>query len=99
MKKLILASLILFSAFAEAQDPHFSQYHSSPLTLNPAMTGFFEGDFRLSGNYRQQWWSLGTPFITGTVSYEQRIMKAKLKNDVFGIGVLGLYDQSLSGGF
>ena len=26
-----------------AQDPHFSQFFSSPMTLNPAFTGKFNG--------------------------------------------------------
>lgn len=33
-----------------AQDPHFSQYFASPLTLNPAYTGKFNG-FEISISY------------------------------------------------
>ena len=39
---------------AKAQDIHFSQYYASPLTLNPALTGKFNGHFRVSGIYRDQ---------------------------------------------
>jgi hypothetical protein len=55
MKKLLL-TLLLFSGFASvclAQDPNFSQFFASPLTLNPALTGKFDGSFRLAGNYRK----------------------------------------------
>ena len=38
-----------------AQDPHFSQFFSSPLTLNPAFTGKFDGAVRFIGDYRNQW--------------------------------------------
>ena len=38
----LLASLI---NFAKAQDPSFSQFFSSPLTLNPALTGNFNEYF------------------------------------------------------
>ncbi len=38
-----------------AQDIHFSQYYLSPLTLNPANTGNYRGDYRFFGNYRTQW--------------------------------------------
>ena len=38
----------------QAQDIHFTQYYASPLTLNPAHTGYFYGTARLSGIYRQQ---------------------------------------------
>ena len=99
MKIFFITACIIYSFSACAQDPHFSQYQASPLTLNPAMTGYFDGDFRINGNFRQQWWSVGSPYITGTISYDTKLMRAKLKNDVFGIGVLGLYDQSLNGGF
>src|SRR5881392_4144784 len=39
-----------------AQDLHFSQFFNSPLTTNPANTGFLpDGDYRLGINYRNQW--------------------------------------------
>lgn len=37
------------------QDIHFSQYYLSPLSLNPANTGNYRGDYRFFGNYRTQW--------------------------------------------
>ena len=83
-----------------AQDPHFSQYFSSPLTLNPAMTGFFDGDSRFSTNFRQQWWDVGAPFTTNTFSYDARLLQTKVKkNDIFAAGIMGLYDQSQAGSF
>ena len=41
-----------------AQDPHFSQFFASPLTLNPAFTGKFDGSWRLAANHRDQWPSI-----------------------------------------
>jgi type IX secretion system PorP/SprF family membrane protein len=79
-----------------AQDPHFSQYFASPLTMNPANTGNFEGSNRMAMNFRQQWMGVGDPFVTGTVSVDSKILRNKLNNDdKFGIGLMGLYDQSL----
>ncbi|HOA38555.1 MAG TPA: type IX secretion system membrane protein PorP/SprF, partial [Flavihumibacter sp.] len=49
---LILLTLGLFTTALKAQDPHFSQFFASPLTLNPAYTGKFNGTVRVSGNYR-----------------------------------------------
>ena len=47
MKKLkfifVLFVLTSSSLFAQ-QDVHFSQFFSSPLTLNPANAGIFNGD-------------------------------------------------------
>jgi len=46
------------------QDIHFSQYDMSPLNLNPALTGEFDGDYRFIGNHRKQWSSVTIPFTT-----------------------------------
>lgn len=51
----VLALLTVTAATLRAQDVHFSQYYASPLTLNPALTGAFDGRFRINGNYREQW--------------------------------------------
>jgi type IX secretion system PorP/SprF family membrane protein len=70
--KIYIAFLILFSANLKAQDLHFSQFYMSPLTLNPALTGVFNGNYRLTGNYRNQWQSIlpTTPFRTFAGSVE-----------------------------
>ena len=101
MNKLVngIIALILMPSMIKAQDPHFSQYYSSPLTLNPSMTGYTDGDSRFAANYRQQWWSLGSPYTTGTVSYDSKILQKKLDKDVLGFGVLALFDESSGGGF
>jgi hypothetical protein len=36
-------------------DPHFSQYYIQPMTMNPAFTGAFDGDYRVSGIWRSQY--------------------------------------------
>ena len=57
---------------ASGQDIHFSQYYASPLNLNPALTGNFDGDYRLVGNYRNQWNSVTTPYRTYSFSADAR---------------------------
>lgn len=103
MKKINLVSyafVTFFSAAINGQDPHFSQYFASPLTLNPAMTGYFKGDYRLNTNFRQQWWGVGAPFTTNTFGFDTKLMQTKVnKNDVFAVGILGLIDQSQAGAF
>ena len=102
MKKLILGVgvAVLFAGSVKAQDVHFTQYFTSPLTLNPAMTGLVEDDLRFAADYRSQWSSVSpNPYITGTLSYDMAILKGKLpEGDAIGIGLLGLYDKSGSGG-
>jgi len=92
-------SLLIFAAFISvctyAQDPHFSQFFASPLTLNPAFTGKFDGQWRLAVNHRDQWPSIPKAYVTTSGSFDFSIMKDKLPaGDVFGIGISGLSDAS-----
>lgn len=96
MRKLaILTCTLLFSLLLQAQDPHFSQFFASPLTLNPAFTGKFDGQLRLAANHRDQWPSIPKAYVTTSASVDFSILKNKIPDgDVFGIGISGLSDQS-----
>lgn len=99
MKKIVFFCAVVLSLCSFGQDPHFSQYLASPLTLNPALTGSFHGSYRITGNYRQQWWSVGSPFNTGSISFEKKVLQNKIEeNDRFAVGALLLLDESLGGG-
>jgi hypothetical protein len=43
-----LSTFSLFHSFALSQDIHFSQFHLSPVTLNPALTGAIDDDQRFT---------------------------------------------------
>ena len=90
----IFCFLILL-AEAHAQDPHFSQFFASPLTLNPALTGKFDGNLRVAGNYRNQWPTINRAFTTSTVSVDVPIMRNHISpTDTWGVGIMGYSDQS-----
>ena len=72
----------------EAQDFHFSQFDKSYLNLNPALTGSFNGTYRINGNYRNQWSSISEPFTTFAFSGEIRNPFSKIKNLHLGINFL-----------
>ena len=102
--KFILTAIVLLilamPMIGKAQDPHFSQYFSSPMTLNPALIGKGVDAGRLLVDLRSQWWgSTGTsPYNTETVSYEQRLAAQKLNNNNnLSFGLMMLTDQSNSG--
>jgi type IX secretion system PorP/SprF family membrane protein len=99
MRKFILICVILAATlFGRAQDPNFSQFFVSPLTLNPALTGKFDGSYRLALNFRNQWPSIYNAFRTYTASFDAGILKKHIPDyDQFGIGVLGLTDKSGNG--
>ena len=100
MNKLCLIAACLFpvSSFLYAQDPNFSQFHSSPLSLNPALTGKFDGTFRASGNYRDQWPAISKAFVTSTVAVDMGILTSKLaETDKWGIGIMAMTDKTANG--
>lgn len=96
MKKyLFLMCCCVWFHFAQSQDPHFSQFYASPLTLNPALTGKFDGSFRFAGNFKNQWPTINNAFTTGTGSIDFPILTNLLPEyDTWGVGFIGLNDQS-----
>lgn len=100
MKRLIL-TLILCAALVSvslAQDPNFSQFFASPLTLNPALTGKFDGVYRIAGNYRNQWPTINNAFTTATASIDFGILKKRIPDyDQFGVGIMAFTDKSGNG--
>jgi len=96
MKKysIFVIAVMLFSGL-NAQDPHFSQFFASPLTLNPAFAGKFDGTWRLAANHRDQWPSIPKAYVTTSASIDFGILKSKLpEGDIFGIGISGVSDAS-----
>ena len=55
MRVIIYISLLFLANIAFAQDLHFTQFFAAPLQVNPAQAGFFNADYRVGGNFKQQW--------------------------------------------
>ncbi len=92
----LIWSFLVASLMMSAQDYHFSQFYAAPLTLNPALTGNFNGLYRISGIYRFQWPGLttsGPAFSTPSIGVDFSLFRQKLKNSAFGVGVMFLNDQ------
>lgn len=90
----VILFLICSLSFLKAQDIHFSQYNGSHLNLNPAFTGFFDGDYRLNAIYRGQWQSVPVPYRTFGVGADMRYKPQKMRSDCFGIGLQFNNDQA-----
>jgi type IX secretion system PorP/SprF family membrane protein len=101
IRKILFVNLSFFvSIISYAQDLHFSQFYNSPLTTNPANTGFIpDADFRMGVNYRNQWNSiLNKPYVTISASGDAQFFRDKLQNGWLGLGGVLLSDKAGSGG-
>ncbi|MEZ4918253.1 MAG: PorP/SprF family type IX secretion system membrane protein [Saprospiraceae bacterium] len=93
----ILALLVSFQPnTVEAQDKHFTQFYATPLTLNPALTGAFEGRYRVGAIYRDQWRRvLDNPIRTYAVSGDFRFPASRksVRDDAVGFGLMFFNDR------
>jgi len=93
---LIFCSLLQINL--HAQDLNFSQYFNAPLLVNPANTGFIpDNDYRIGGNYRNQWSSVGTGYKTMGVWGDTKLFGNRFENGWLGIGGSILKDVAGSG--
>jgi type IX secretion system PorP/SprF family membrane protein len=98
------AFIALLSLNASAQDFHLSQYDAPPMFLNPAMTGMFDGAWRIHGHYRTQWAAVATkPYTTAGLSFDVPVKKFGIGAQVFnyraGTGAFNVFSALLSVGY
>jgi type IX secretion system PorP/SprF family membrane protein len=95
-RKYTLLTLILLTMFirAKSQDIHFSQFYASPLMQNPAFTGFFDGDYRMTAIARSQWRSVTVPYTTVGGSIDLSFRSGLSKKDMYGVGAVILSDRA-----
>lgn len=88
----IFIFLLIFVKFSAAQDVHFSQFYASPLSLNPASTGDYNGDWRIMNSFRNQWSSVtNKPYNTNALGYDRQFY---LNSEKFSMGFLFISDKS-----
>jgi type IX secretion system PorP/SprF family membrane protein len=97
--KLLVVGTLILTLVSSAQDLHFAQFFNSPLTTNPANTGFIpDGDYRLGINYRNQWSAIMTvPYKTMSAYGDVQLMKERFENGWIGLGGVVLKDVAGSG--
>lgn len=84
------------SQTGQAQDQQFTQFYATPLTLNPGMTGAFEGKYRVGMIYRDQWRKvLDNPIRTFAVAADLRFDAPgkSVYDDAMGLGILFYNDK------
>jgi type IX secretion system PorP/SprF family membrane protein len=96
MKKIYI--IVLFSIIAlglKAQDIHFSQLSETPLLLNPASTGVYDGYYRATINYKSQWAAMGNPYRTFMGSFDMPVQSKRNNHGAhLGIGAFLFSDKA-----
>lgn len=88
IKRIFWLFILLIPEMVTGQDAQFSQFYAAPLYLNPAFTGSSQLT-RVGANYRNQWPSLESNFVTFTAWADHFIDE---KNS--GIGFSVMRDQA-----
>jgi type IX secretion system PorP/SprF family membrane protein len=95
-KKCLIVFCLLCATTLYSQDVHFSQYHQFPLMINPAYTGNYNGLFRASAMYRNQYFSIpnsnGGTYQTIGLYADGSVFSKRISPDRFNIG-LNLYSD------
>ena len=97
MRKLLIVICLLLAGNLKAQDPHFSQFYNSPLNTNPALTGFFDGLYRVHSIYRDQYKVIEAPYRTFSAAADFRYHVSG--EDYYNFGVRFLRDKAGEGNF
>jgi len=89
-KNFILVGFLsmVFSVGSFAQDFHYTQYFHSPLGVNPALAGGFNGSYRINGLVRDQYRGSADKAFTGfSLNVDAPIIRGLRKQDWVGIGL------------
>lgn len=76
------------------QDIHFSQFFENAVLRNPALTGIYSGDYKVSANYRSQWGSFIVPFQTTLISAETKALLREETRDYLSFGLTAVHDKA-----
>lgn len=76
-----------------SQDIHFTNFNLMPLQQNPSMAGNFDGNYRFSGIYRNQWATVAVPFNTFGFAFDAALLENK-NGSKLGAGLFAYFDQA-----
>lgn len=80
----------IFCANIQAQDIHFSQFWEPSSFSNPTHIGNFDGNLKLSAQYRNQWSQFNTPI---TSVFADATLKINQENHYWALSMSFLRDQ------
>ncbi len=102
IRRLLVQVLYMFFLLAScySQDPVFSQFNQTANALNPALIGHFQGSYKLTVNYRDQWYSLvgfQNSYKTTYASFDYKFNPTK--KNVLTMGGMFIQDTAGEGEF
>jgi type IX secretion system PorP/SprF family membrane protein len=90
-----------FGLWSYSQDVHYTQFFTNPLILNPAQTGYYDGNYRIGFNFKAQWpWATSQSvynYHTESPYVDFSFGEKKIKVGWFGVGFNFLNDQAGDG--
>ncbi len=96
-RTVFFACFMCYVAIAMTQDIHFTHFRMAPVSFNPSLNGTFQGTYRISAIYRDQWRSVSnsspykTPFVSAEVNIAGGLL---LENDWISGGLSFVSDRS-----
>jgi type IX secretion system PorP/SprF family membrane protein len=96
MRKILFSVSLFLSLNVLSQDLHFSQTSQTPLLINPAAAGVYDGWERVIINHRNQWLGAGTQFMTTSVAADANFGKSR-NNDKAHLGVGLMFNNDIGG--
>ncbi len=92
MKKVLLLILLIGNLhLSYSQDVHLSQFYTNQQNLNPALSGKYDGSYRLVANHRNQWRQIGgEPITTTMIALDQKIY---FHSDEIDVGLIVIRDE------
>jgi type IX secretion system PorP/SprF family membrane protein len=104
IRKLLLLVFLFPVMHITAQDFHLAHYDAAKIYLNPAMTGMFDGYYRIHANYRNQWNAVvSKPYQTAALAWDMPIKRlgigAQIMNNRAGFGNYNALQIALSAAY
>lgn len=93
----VIFFISILSFHTNAQDTHYTQYHLQSLQQSPAFTANFDGNYRFSLLYRNQWSTIKVPYNTIGFSFDMLAYETKKYQSRVGTGLSTAFDQAGDG--
>ncbi len=101
LKIFVITLIGFFSSINNvmAQDPNFSQFFSSPLSINPSLAGNGDNKWRAMSTFRNQSLGFGSNYNTKSVSVDGKVRQLEGSPNYVGLGLMFMQDDAMDGAY